>query len=121
MFVGGRYTSPTTTLHAKLLAWATKMTEPSSAAILEQLQQPSSHKQLIAALKTLKNEVIGRPQNKRMWVELGVLEHVAIAASSERLATAQIQGQEHTGDNIENECIKLQALAVLGSLASGTQ
>ena len=92
--------------------------------IVSNIRSPSSIEDQILALKVLRNDIIGNQQRKDVWAASGVLESVVEAARWE--ATSSAGGQSIKDDafvlaaslmNPEN--IRLQALAVLGSFASG--
>lgn len=96
-----------------------------SPSILAQIRSARSHSDQAAALRTLKNEIIGHSQKKGKWVELGVLDPVVKILSSNR-SPAKLNGKEsrthvaHPRPLSEEESVRLQALQILASFASGT-
>lgn len=93
-------------------------------SIVLNIRSPPSIEDQILALKALRNDIIGNQQRKDVWAASGVLEAVVDAATWE--ATSSVGGQSIKEDafvvaaslpNPEN--VRLQALAVLGSFASG--
>lgn len=92
--------------------------------IVSNIRSPPSIEDQILALKALRNDIIGNQQRKDVWAASGVLEGVVEAATWE--VTSSVGGQSIKEDafvlaasltNPEN--VRLQALAVLGSFASG--
>ena len=92
--------------------------------IVSNIRSPSSIEDQILALKALRNDIIGNQQRKDVWAASGVVEGVVEAAT--RKATSTVGGQSNKEDAFvlaasltNSENIRLQALAVLGSFASG--
>lgn len=92
--------------------------------IVLNIRNPPSIEDQILALKALKNHIIGSQQRKDVWVASGVLEGVVVAATCE--ATSSVGGQIINEESFvlaasltNPENVRLQALAVLGSFASG--
>lgn len=92
--------------------------------IVSSIRSPASIEDQILALKALRNDVIGNQQRKVVWAASGVLEGVVEAATWE--ATSSVGGQSIKEDGFvlaasltNPENVRLQALAVLGSFASG--
>lgn len=94
------------------------------STIISQIRHPHSAQQQISALKVLRNDIIGNQQRKDVWMASGVLEAVVEAATLR--APNAIDDQRRIEDaftlplslnSLEN--VRLEALAVLGSFASG--
>ncbi|KAK0634885.1 armadillo-type protein [Bombardia bombarda] len=56
--------------------------------ILAHLRGARNHLELGAALRALKDEIIGHAQHKEKWVELGVLDHLVKIIQADRFAAA---------------------------------
>ncbi|KAL8692300.1 MAG: hypothetical protein Q9218_002642 [Villophora microphyllina] len=95
--------------------------------ILSELRSSTSATCQIAALRVLKNEIIGNEQKKRTWVGLGVLSALVriinpVNGNGKRRdhhGTGPFnQGKAAFNENDE-EAAKIQAIIVVGSLAHG--
>ena len=112
MRVYNSYTSPST------------MAGLAPTAIISQLRDPNSTQEQIAALKLLRNDVIGNQQRKDAWMSTGVLQAVVEAATPRHSYGApghqRIEDETWSSQSVLNdsENVRLQALAVLGSFAS---
>lgn len=104
------------------------MTRPSTLPILSELRSPSSPAGQVAALRALKNEIIGHEQKKEMWIGLGVLEllvrilnsHKGSGKRRPRELYAHInQPKRKASNRTDEEEARLQAIIILGSLAYG--
>lgn len=103
------------------------MTRPSTPPILSELRTPSSLATQIAALRALKNEIIGHEQKKETWVGLGVVTPLVRILNTQRASSKRkyrdINGPaDHTFQprgRTEEEEARLQALIIVGSLAQG--
>lgn len=79
----------------------------------------------IAALRSLKNDVVGDIQKKTLWVQHGLLPHIVrVLATSpsprDRPGKGTRQSFPITIDPLnEDETAQLQALQLLGSFATG--
>lgn len=77
-----------------------------------------------AALRSLKNEVIGHVQKKEAWIKLGVLEPIVRTLASAR-SPGKLNGKD-AGVPLperplsEEESVRLQALQLVASFANGT-
>ena len=103
------------------------MTRPSTPPILSELRSASSPASQVAALRALKNEVIGHEQKKEMWIGLGVLAPIARILNTHRgdgkrrhrdLNGTTILSRQKVARTDEEES-RLQAVIILGSLAHG--
>ncbi|KAL8726643.1 MAG: hypothetical protein Q9166_006602 [cf. Caloplaca sp. 2 TL-2023] len=103
------------------------MTLPITPPILSELRSPTSPASQVNALRALKNEIIGHEQKKRMWVGLGVLAPLARILNTPRANgkrresngnRSAHQGKTAFGRTDEEEA-RLQAIIIVGSLASG--
>lgn len=103
------------------------MTRPSTPPILSELRSPISPASQVAALRALKNELIGHEQKKEMWVGLGV-----VAPITRILYTHKGGGKRRHGEvngsvdqvsrvlhRTDEEEARLQAILIVGSLACG--
>ena len=102
------------------------MTRPSTPPILSELRSPSSPAKQVAALRALKNEIIGHEQKKEMWIGLGVVTYITRILKTHR-STSKRRHRE-SDDNIsanrgplgsDEEVARLQAVIMVGSLAQG--
>ncbi len=103
------------------------MALPTTPPILSELRSSTSSINQVAALRALKNEIIGHEQKKRDWVGLGVLAPLARILNTPR---ANGKRRESNGNRsahhgkpafgrTDEEEARLQAIIVVGSLASG--
>lgn len=103
------------------------MTRPSTPPILSELRSASSPSSQIAALRALKNEVIGHEQKKEMWIGLGVLApitrilntHKAHGKRRHRDINSTANHAKQKNDRSDEEEARLQAIIIVGSLAHG--
>ncbi|KAL8791198.1 MAG: hypothetical protein Q9213_000155 [Squamulea squamosa] len=103
------------------------MAFPTTPPILSELRSSTSSTNQIAALRALKNEIIGHEQKKRTWVNLGVLAPLARILNTPRAIGKRREsngnrsaqhGKTAFGRSDEEEA-RLQAIIIVGSLASG--
>ena len=92
--------------------------------ILVELRQPSSTEAQIAALRGLKNEVIGHEQKKEWWISLGVVKCLERTLSTHRSSSKRRQRDVHNNGVSSNsasdeEEARLLAVIIVGSLADG--
>ncbi|KAI4256582.1 MAG: hypothetical protein L6R42_006128, partial [Xanthoria sp. 1 TBL-2021] len=103
------------------------MALPTTPPILSELRSSTSSINQIAALRALKNEIIGHEQKKRDWVGLGVLAPLARILNTPRANGKRRESNgnrsAHNGKpafgRTDEEEARLQAVIVVGSLASG--
>lgn len=104
------------------------MTLPTTPPILSELRSSTSAASQVAALRALKNEIIGHEQNKRMWIGLGVLVPIVriintVNGSGKRRdqngTRTALHGKTAFSRSDEEEA-RLQAIIVVGSLAHGS-
>lgn len=104
------------------------MTRSSTPPILVELQNPSSYATQIAALKALKNEVVGHDQKKEAWIGYGILPLLSRILFSRRGGNGKRISRDVNGDNklsekrqlrTEEDDACLQAVIIVGSLAYG--
>ncbi|KAL8646834.1 MAG: hypothetical protein Q9226_006692 [Calogaya cf. arnoldii] len=102
------------------------MALPTTPPILSELRSSTSSINQVAALRALKNEIIGHEQKKRDWVGLGVLAPLARILNTPRAngkrresngSRSAHHGKTALGRTDEEEA-RLQAIIVVGSLAS---
>lgn len=97
---------------------------PHNHPILSQLRSARTVPEQTAALRALKNEIVGHAQKKELWIGLGVLEPIVRTLAS---------GQSHLKQNgkdarlpvvqralSDEESVRLQALQLVASFANGT-
>jgi len=105
------------------------MTRSSTPPILVELQNPTSHATQIAALKALKNEIVGHDQKKEAWIGYGILPLLSSVLHARRPSNGKRFSRDINGDSgqvekrqprTEEDEACLQAVIVIGSLASGT-
>jgi hypothetical protein len=99
------------------------MARAQSPPILAQLRSARSLAEQSAALRALKNEIVGHIQKKETWISLGVLEPIVQTLSSSR-SSAKLNGkgsrlQLGSRPLSEEDGAKLQALQLLASFANG--
>ncbi|KZF20726.1 ARM repeat-containing protein [Xylona heveae TC161] len=107
------------------------MTRPASPPLLAELRDPSSISAQVAALRALKNEIIGHEQRKESWINLGVVPPVVRILTSARArgkaaSSRDGNGMSRDGQGIVHDSFgdaqdeaRLQATIVVGSLAQG--
>lgn len=103
------------------------MTRPSTPPILSELRSSSSPAGQVAALRALKNDIIGHEQKKEMWIGLGVLAPIARILNSHHLSgkrrNRELPGgifqSKRNGSRTDEEEALLQAIIIVGSLAHG--
>ncbi|KAI9807520.1 MAG: hypothetical protein M1825_005460 [Sarcosagium campestre] len=101
------------------------MSRPETPPLLAELQEPSSPEAQLAALKALKNELIGHEQRKEMWLGYGVstpIVRILASSRSEGKRRSTDSHPHHAADSraltVEAEA-RLQATIIIGSLARG--
>lgn len=103
------------------------MTRSSTPPILVELQNPGSVASQIAALRALKNEIVGHDQKKEAWIGYGIVPLLSrILASrkgSGKRKNREINGTGKTFERRHNRSEEdeacLQAIIVVGCLAQG--
>ena len=103
------------------------MTRPSTPPILSELRSSSSPAGLVAALRALKNDVIGHEQKKEMWIRLGVLAPIARILNSHKGSGKKRHREINGGaphpkrrsSSADEEEARLQAIVIVGSFAHG--
>ena len=103
------------------------MTRPSTPPILAELRTSSSSASQVAALRALKNEIIGHEQKKEMWIGLGVLApikrilhcHKGTGKRKHRDGNCDPNQTRRRGSRTDGEEARLQAIIIVGSLAYG--
>ncbi|KAL9614090.1 MAG: hypothetical protein Q9167_001375 [Letrouitia subvulpina] len=103
------------------------MNRASTPPILSELQGSTSPATLVAALRSLKNEIIGHGQKKEEWIKLGVLAPLARILNSCRGSGKRphrdANGLSHppTAKEVrsDEEEARLQAIVIIGILAHG--
>ena len=103
------------------------MTRPPTPPILSELRSSSSPAGLVAALRALKNEVIGHEQKKEMWIRLGVLAPITTILNSHKGSGKRRHREINGGalhpkrrsSSADEEEARLQAIVIVGSFAHG--
>ena len=103
------------------------MTRPSTPPILAELRSSSSPAGQVAALRALKNEIIGHEQKKEMWIGLGVLAPIKRMLNSHKGSgkrkycdgNGDLKQIKRRGNRTDEEEARLQAIIIVGSLAHG--
>jgi len=103
------------------------MTRPSTPPILSELRSPTSPATQVAALRALKNEIIGHEQNKEMWIGLGVVApmsrvlntHRGVGKRKYREVNGNTECSSRASSRTDEEEARLQAIIIIGSLAHG--
>ena len=108
-------------------SFSNAMTRPATPPILSELRSSTSPASQVAALRALKNEIIGHDQKKEMWVSLGVLAPLARILNNFK-GSGKRRQQSANGTTLsskgrvsgnEDEEARLQAIIIVGSLAHG--
>src|SRR5436190_13714222 len=104
------------------------MTRAVAPQILSELQDPESPAARIAALRVLKNEIIGHDQRKEAWIGWGIVPLLSRILAARRGAGKKSVPRElngngkhsgrSTGRSDEDETC-LQAIIIVGGLAQG--
>lgn len=91
--------------------------------ILVQLRTATTHAEQIAALKALKNDIVGHVQRKESWIGHGVLEPVVRVlippTSAAKLNGKDARFQLASRPLSDDDAVKLQALQLVTSFANG--
>lgn len=100
------------------------MARPQSPPILAQLRSARTLPEQTAALRALKNEIVGHVQRKEFWVSLGVLDPIVRTLASSR-PPVKPNGKDTRFPLTqrplsEDESVRLQALQLVASFANGT-
>ncbi len=100
------------------------MAHPQSSPILAQLRGAKTFPEQTAALQALKNEIVGHVQRKEEWVSVGVLDPIVRSLALTR-SPIKMNGKATSQPTTirplsEEDGVKLQALQLLSSFASGT-
>lgn len=87
------------------------MVDASISALLSQVQTSSSPAEQLAALRALKNDVIGHPQRKRAWISQGVIYPIVRILNASRTRSRQNERKD--------ESLRYQTICVVASLLHG--
>ena len=104
------------------------MTRPSTPPLLSELRSPTSPATQVAALRALKNELVGHEQQKEMWVGRGVVAPLSRILNTHyrggkrryREANGALDRVGRTQTTTDEEEARMQAIIIVGSLANGT-
>jgi hypothetical protein len=89
---------------------------------ISQIRNARSSKEQIAALRALKNELIGHPLKKEAVVASGVLDPVVRLSSNRAVSRQDGKSHDHSFASrplTEEELVRLQGLHVIASIALG--
>ncbi|KFA50343.1 hypothetical protein S40293_07533 [Stachybotrys chartarum IBT 40293] len=99
------------------------MARSPDSPILAQLRAANTYQDQTAALRALKNEIVGHIQKKEAWISLGVLEPIV------RTLSTDPSPNEHNNRDVrllssavplsDEDDVKLQALQLVASFANG--
>ncbi|KAF2840359.1 ARM repeat-containing protein [Patellaria atrata CBS 101060] len=104
------------------------MARPSALPALEELNNASSTSAQVAALRRLKNEIIGHDQRKELVIRQGIVRQLACILGASSKASGKKKSRDLDGavpgseDDLawtEEDEMRLQATFIVGSLASG--
>ena len=103
------------------------MARPSTPPILSELRSSSSSANQVAALRALKNDIVGHEQRKELWITLGILAPIARILNTNKpngkRRVRDVNGNGHAGKSriggTDDEEARLQAITVVGSFANG--
>ncbi len=87
-----------------------------------QIRNARNPAEQIAALRALKNDIVGHPLKKELAVHLGVLDPVIRLTFSKINSRQDGKGHDHSFASrtlSEEEMVRLQGLQVLASIAQG--
>jgi armadillo repeat-containing protein 8 len=104
------------------------MTQSSLPPVFEELHHPANSATQLAALKVLKNELIGHELRKRAWINYGIIPILSRTLSSRRSHNGKRATRVSHGNGFQDgpsmlsddDASCLQAVVVLGILAHGT-
>lgn len=100
------------------------MARSQNPPILGQLRSARTLSEQTAALRALKNEIVGHVQKKELWVGLGVLDPIVRTLATTKPPVkpsgkdARLPLTQRTLS--EEESVRLQALQLVASFANGT-
>jgi len=99
------------------------MARDSGPPILAYIHNARTYADRAAALRSLKNDIVGHSQKKEAWVARGALEPVVSLLHSSRSSPKAANGKPMRSVDLqtltEEEIVRLQALQVLSSFAGG--
>ncbi|RDA83927.1 hypothetical protein CP532_3633 [Ophiocordyceps camponoti-leonardi (nom. inval.)] len=101
------------------------MASPLGSPILAQLRGAKSYPEQAAALRLLKNEIVGHIQKKEAWIALGVLDPIVSTLVDPSSSPARLSGKDArllqlaTRPLSDEETVKLHALQLIASFANG--
>ncbi|KAK3946152.1 armadillo-type protein [Diplogelasinospora grovesii] len=100
------------------------MTRSQSPPLLSHIRGARNYQEQLAALRSLKDEIVGHDQYKEEWVGYGVIKVIVRILQTTRSATRpsskESRGQAGQSRALsEDEVLRLQALQLLASFASG--
>ena len=95
------------------------MTKVVSPHLLDDVRNADSTAGRIAALRALKNDIIGHDQKKQAWTELGVLPLLSDVLLSRRGVARKADFQSPKQHTTEEDEMCFQAITIIGSLTLG--
>ncbi|RCI15386.1 hypothetical protein L249_6981 [Ophiocordyceps polyrhachis-furcata BCC 54312] len=100
------------------------MASPLGSPILAQLRSAKSYPEQAAALRLLKNEIVGHIQKKEAWIASGVLDPIVSTLVDPSCSPTRLNGKDArlqlaTRPLSDEETVKLHALQLIASFANG--
>jgi hypothetical protein len=103
------------------------MTQSSLPPVFEELRHPANSATQLAALKALKNQLIGHELRKRTWINYGIIPVLSRILSSKRSHSGKRATRDSHGNGFQDgrsplsddDASCLQAVVILGILAHG--
>lgn len=103
------------------------MARPRTPPISAQMRHARSYAEQSAALRQLKNDIVGQAQNKERWVEYGILQTIVELLRAARLAASSPPDAKDDHDVnrpgakglADHDQVRLQALQLLSLFARG--
>ncbi|EFR03412.1 armadillo repeat protein [Nannizzia gypsea CBS 118893] len=95
------------------------MTKVVSPQLLDDVRNADSTAGRIAALRSLKNDIIGHNQKKQAWTELGILPLLSDVLMSRRGVARKPEFHSPKQNQTEEDEMCFQAITIIGSLALG--
>lgn len=99
------------------------MAQSAESPILAQLRAAKTYPDQTAALRALKNEIVGHIQKKEAWISLGVLQPIVRTLSTDPSPnehnTKDFRLLSSTVPLSDEDDVKLQALQLVASFANG--
>jgi len=101
------------------------MARVQSPPLFSQLRAARNYTEQAAALRNLRDEIVGHVQQKERWVESGILDSLVQALQSNAPSPSRLNGKESRGyydpyaTLTEDQTVRLLSLQLLASFACG--